>query len=177
MQKLTKADIAIGLFDGLLQTIFPIATDSTATPGDLLENATILKQKEYLAPAELNNSLGLMRVNHSGEIAAQALYYTQALWSNSLTTQDYFLHAANEERQHLIWCSTRIRQLGGRESYFGPIWYFGASVIASIASLGGQAISLGFVVATENQVEQHLNSHLTKLPAKDIYSKKIVSQM
>ena len=118
-----------------------------------------------------------MRVNHVGEVCAQALYQSQALASRSPELRLHFEHAAQEELDHLAWTRVRIRELGGRVSALTPLWYGGAFAIGSLAGLAGDRISLGFVVETERQVEQHLVGHLSRLPAEDTASRAIVAQM
>ncbi len=130
-----------------------------------------------LPPEQARLSGALMRVNHVGEVCAQALYQSQALVSRSPVLRAHFEHAAAEERDHLAWTRQRIAELGTHTSYLTPLWYGGAFAIGSLAGLAGDRISLGFVVETERQVEQHLASHLDRLPAEDIASRTIVAQM
>ncbi len=118
-----------------------------------------------------------MRVNHSGEIAAQALYHGQALLARSSDSRDLLLRAAHEENDHLAWCETRLRELGARPSVLNPIWYVGSFCIGAMAALLGDRVSLGFVVETERQVEGHLDEHLAKLPAGDGRSRAILQAM
>jgi ubiquinone biosynthesis monooxygenase Coq7 len=118
-----------------------------------------------------------MRVNHAGEIAAQALYSGQALLARSPATQDLLSHAAREERDHLAWCAARIDELGGRTSLLTPLWYAGSFAIGVLAGLREDAESLGFVRETERQVEAHLRDHLQRLPAHDEKSAAILSRM
>ena len=119
----------------------------------------------------------LMRVNHVGEVCAQALYSAQALATQNPALQQQFARAAVEETDHLAWTAERLRQLGARPSLLNPVWYLGAFGIGLIAGRMGDAASLGFVVETERQVEQHLGSHLDRLPAGDLASRAIVVQM
>lgn len=118
-----------------------------------------------------------MRVNHVGEVCAQALYQSQALVSRSPALQSHFEHAAREELDHLAWTSQRVHELGTHTSWLNPLWYGGAFVLGSVAGLAGDRISLGFVVETERQVEQHLASHLDRLPEADLASRAIVERM
>jgi len=118
-----------------------------------------------------------MRVNHVGEVCAQALYQSQALLSRSPGLRAHFEHAAQEELDHLVWTRQRVKELGTHTSHLTPLWYGGAFVLGSLAGLAGDRISLGFVVETERQVEQHLASHLDRLPAEDLPSRAIVAQM
>ena len=118
-----------------------------------------------------------MRVNHAGEVAAQALYRGQALVTRDPELREQLLVAADEEHDHLAWCEDRVKELGCQTSALSPLWYGGSFAIGIIAGLAGDKKSLGFLAETEDQVTAHLNSHLERLPAKDIRSKKIVSQM
>jgi 3-demethoxyubiquinol 3-hydroxylase len=120
---------------------------------------------------------GLMRVNHAGEVAAQALYQGQALVASSDATRDSLLEAGREETDHLAWCSQRIEELGGRPSLLSPLWYGGSFAIGVIAALTSDRASLGFVAETERQVVEHLHSHLQQLPEGDERTKAIIQQM
>jgi len=119
----------------------------------------------------------LMRVNHVGEVCAQALYSAQALTTANPALRRQFEHAAREETDHLVWTEQRLRELGTRPSLLNPLWYAGAFGIGLLAGRAGDAISLGFVVETERQVEQHLESHLDRLPPADLTSRAILSHM
>jgi len=119
----------------------------------------------------------LMRVNHVGEVCAQALYSAQALATPNPALRRQFASAAAEETDHLAWTAERLRELGARPSLLNPLWYLGAFGIGLVAGRMGDAASLGFVVETERQVERHLDSHLDRLPAGDLASRAIVSQM
>jgi ubiquinone biosynthesis monooxygenase Coq7 len=119
----------------------------------------------------------LMRVNHVGEICAQALYDAQALAARSAALRSVFRRAAQEETDHLAWTQQRIEELGGRTSLLNPLWYGGAFLIGLTAARLGDRASLGFMAETERQVEQHLQSHLERLPESDAASRAIVSQM
>ena len=130
-----------------------------------------------LTPNQVRDAGALMRVNHVGEVCAQALYQSQALFTRSDVLRRHFEHAAAEERDHLAWTRQRVSELGSHISYLTPVWYAGAFAIGSLAGLAGDSISLGFVVETENQVEQHLASHLDRLPPEDLDSRAIVAQM
>jgi len=122
-------------------------------------------------------SAALMRVNHVGEVCAQALYQAQALSTRDPALKAHFEAAARDETDHLAWTEQRLRELGGRTSLLNPLWYAGAFGIGLAAGRVGDRISLGFVVETERQVEQHLDSHLSRLPADDAGSRAIVEQM
>jgi 3-demethoxyubiquinol 3-hydroxylase len=126
---------------------------------------------------ERQKSTRLMRINHAGEVAAQALYQGQALVSRSSELQKKLNHAADEELDHLVWTRTRVHELGGRTSLLDPVWYAGAFLIGAAAGALGDKASLGFLRATEQQVEAHLASHLDLLPTSDAPSRAIVEQM
>lgn len=130
-----------------------------------------------MTDAERVSSVRLMRVNHAGEVAAQALYQGQALGTQSTSMRAKLEHAADEELDHLAWTRDRVRELGGRTSLLDPVWYAGAFAIGAIAGKFGDKASLGFLQATEEQVEAHLASHLQQLPASDLTSRAIVEQM
>lgn len=130
-----------------------------------------------LSEAEQKHSAGLMRVNHVGEICAQALYDSQAVFSKSNEVKQQFARSSIEEEDHLAWTAERLQQLNSHTSVFNPLWYAGAYACGLIAGRCGDAVSLGFVVETEKQVEAHLASHLEKLPLQDAKSRAIVEQM
>lgn len=130
-----------------------------------------------LSAAEKALSGALMRVNHVGEVCAQALYQGQALAASDRVMQQRFLDAAREETDHLAWTQQRLDELGAHASLLNPLWYAGSFAIGWLAGRAGDAISLGFVVETERQVEQHLDEHLGRLPAGDQRSRAIVHQM
>ncbi len=118
-----------------------------------------------------------MRVNRAGEISAQALYMAQALLARSPATRRYLLEAAAEERDHLSWCTARIRELGGRNSWLDPLWFAGSTAVGLLAGAAGDRSSLGFVNETERQVEAHLDDHLERLPEQDRKSRAILQRM
>ena len=130
-----------------------------------------------LAAADRRLSGALMRVNHVGEVCAQALYSAQALATRDPALRRHFEHAAGEETDHLAWTAERLRELGARPSLLNPLWYAGAFGFGLLAGRTGDATSLGFVVETERQVERHLDSHLDRLPMADLRSRAIVRQM
>jgi len=143
----------------------PAPRPTTAAPG--------------LAPgsAAARHAAGLMRVNHAGEIAAQALYHGQALVARDPEVRRFLLSAAREEGDHLIWCTERLRALHSHPSVLSPLWYAGAVGIGALAGLLGDRMSLGFVSETERQVEGHIDEHLARLPADDGASRAILEQM
>lgn len=130
-----------------------------------------------LDEAERRHAAGLMRINHTGEVCAQALYFGQAALARDAANREHLLHAAAEETDHLAWCAERLQQLDSRPSLLNPLWYAGSYAIGAAAALAGDPVSLGFVVETEHQVEAHLAEHLEKLPAQDERSRAILSQM
>ena len=130
-----------------------------------------------LSEAQRRHAAGLMRVNHTGEVCAQALYSGQAAVARDPATRAQLLRAAAEETDHLAWCGQRLVALSSRPSLFNPLWYAGSFSIGAIAALVSDKFSLGFVVETERQVEAHLGEHLEKLPAADARSRAVVTQM
>jgi len=156
--------------DAALRTLFatPRATQPCPTlPGDATE----------LTAAEKAHAGALMRVNHVGEVCAQALYTAQAFATKNKALRAHFIKASAEETDHLAWTSQRLTELGQRPSLLNPLWYAGAFGLGLLAGRLGDPVSLGFVVETENQVEAHLQSHLTLLPSNDHASRAIVAQM
>ena len=132
---------------------------------------------QALSRDECARAAALMRVNHVGEVCAQALYHGQAMTAQSERVRAHMEGAALEEGAHLEWCAARIGELGGRTSLLNPAWYAGAFVLGAAAGLRGDATSLGFVAETERQVEAHLESHLNALPVADVRSRAIVERM
>lgn len=130
-----------------------------------------------MTPEDKRHSAALMRVNHCGEVCAQALYQGQALFARDAKVAEALQEAADEEIDHLAWTSSRIHELGGRMSILNPLWYGGAFAIGAAAAALSDKISLGFVAETERQVSDHLQSHLHKLPPQDAKSRAIVGQM
>ena len=139
-------------------------------------DASTMSETE-LSAEEKKHAAGLMRVNHVGEVCAQALYQSQKLHAKSDDLKNKLEHAAVEEEDHLAWCERRLEELDSRPSLLNPVWYAGSFVLGSIAGLAGDKISLGFVAETEKQVEHHLDDHLKELPSNDHRSRAIVSQM
>jgi len=162
-------EIVIG-FDRALRTLSGHATSSRPTPG-----ANIAEVE--LAPDERRHSAGLMRVNHTGEICAQALYAAQALTARDPAIRKQFAQAAREEEEHLAWTRQRLVELSDRVSLLNPLWYGGAFAIGILAGKASDQVNLGFVVETERQVEDHLTNHMEQLPPADARSRAIVEQM
>ncbi|WP_449427415.1 2-polyprenyl-3-methyl-6-methoxy-1,4-benzoquinone monooxygenase [Rhodanobacter umsongensis] len=130
-----------------------------------------------LDDAERRHVAGLMRINHTGEVCAQALYLGQAALARNAGNREHLLHAAAEETDHLAWCAQRLQQLDSRPSLLNPLWYLGSYAIGAAAALAGDPVSLGFVVETERQVEAHLAEHLEQLPAQDERSRAVLTRM
>ncbi|HEX5420129.1 MAG TPA: 2-polyprenyl-3-methyl-6-methoxy-1,4-benzoquinone monooxygenase [Gammaproteobacteria bacterium] len=134
-------------------------------------------EEPRLSLAEKRRAAALMRVNHAGEIAAQALYIGQSVAARSSAVRERLLEAAREERDHLAWCGERIEELGGRRSVLDPFWFAGSLCIGAVAGLLGDRQSLGFVAETERQVEAHLADHLRRLPSADAKSAALLRHM
>ncbi|MBU3591421.1 2-polyprenyl-3-methyl-6-methoxy-1,4-benzoquinone monooxygenase [Polynucleobacter sp. 78F-HAINBA] len=158
-------------FDTALRSVVGGAHAHRPTPGSDVQSTALLDVKER------EHAAGLMRVNHVGEVCAQALYQSQKLVARNPEIRQMLDHSGQEEMDHLAWCETRLQELGSHTSYLNPIWYAGSFVIGLAAGLAGDKWSLGFVAETEKQVENHLESHLKKLPAEDERSRAIVDQM
>jgi ubiquinone biosynthesis monooxygenase Coq7 len=130
-----------------------------------------------LKESERRHSAALMRINHVGEVCAQALYDAQGRFSTNISTKQQFVQAGREEEDHLAWTAERLRELRSRPSLLNPFWYAGSYALGAVAAHMGDRTSLGFVVETERQVEAHLASHLESLPMQDVKSRAIVEQM
>ena len=158
-------------FDTALRSVVGGANAHRPIPGaDVASNSG-------LDAAERKHAAGLMRVNHVGEVCAQALYQSQKLVARNPQIQEMLNSSGQEEMDHLAWCETRLQELGSHTSYLNPLWYAGSFAIGMVAGLAGDKWSLGFVSETEKQVENHLESHLEKLPKEDLRSRAIVDQM
>ena len=153
------------------------STRTSAAAESTAETQAELDRRAARTDAERRASAALMRVNHAGEIAAQALYHGQALVARSTKTRELLLKAAREETDHLAWCEARLRELDSRPSLLNPLWYAGSFAIGAAAALLGDRASLGFVVETERQVEGHLDEHLARLPPDDDRSRAILETM
>lgn len=157
-------------FDRALRTVFASARSVRPVPGDTQPEAGLdADQRRHV--------VGLMRVNHCGEICAQALYQGQALTSRDPAVREALRGAADEETEHLAWTERRIAELGGRKSLLNPLWYAGSLTLGLVAGALGDKWNLGFLAETERQVEAHLDGHLLSLPEGDLRSRAIVDQM
>lgn len=163
-------DTLIGAVDGALRTLF-------ATPRATRPCPTVPAEETHLGQQERHHAAALMRVNHVGEVCAQALYAAQALATPNAELKRKFEAAAREETDHLAWTQARLQELGGRPSLLNPLWYAGAFGLGLLAGRMGDRVSLGFLVETERQVEAHLQGHLDRLPVEDHASRAIVAQM
>ncbi|HEX3836593.1 MAG TPA: 2-polyprenyl-3-methyl-6-methoxy-1,4-benzoquinone monooxygenase [Steroidobacteraceae bacterium] len=161
-------DPLIAAADRALRAIAAPAHASRPYPGTVAATLTDAQRRE---------SAALMRVNHAGEVAAQALYHGQALAARAPATRELLLKAAQEETEHLGWCEQRLGELGSSPSLLNPLWYCGSFAIGALAGIFGDGASLGFVAETERQVEGHLDEHLRRLPAADSTSRAVVDAM
>lgn len=161
---------ALGL-DQALRTVFgrPQTTERSNPAADIADAEFTEQERKHVA--------GLMRVNHVGEVCAQALYQGQAVTAKLDTVRDKMQRAAEEENDHLDWCEKRLDELGSHKSYLNPLWYAGSFAIGAAAGIAGDKWSLGFVVETERQVVRHLEDHLTQLPTQDAKSQAVLEQM
>lgn len=164
------------LLDRLI-TEFDITLRSLAGGAQAQRAIPTMENIDSLTPAERAHAAGLMRVNHVGEVCAQALYQSQKIVARSSETRAMLDHAAQEEMDHMAWCEERLSELGSHTSYLNPIWYAGSFGIGLLAGFAGDRWSLGFVAETEKQVEKHLSGHLETLPLADMRSRAIVDQM
>lgn len=170
MRQFSRLDQLISAVDSSLRTLSPGATPAQRPmPG--------LDRPADLDIQSARQSAGLMRVNHSGEVCAQALYQGQALTAREPFVRQKMEQAAREEQDHLAWCETRLRELNSHPSVLNPLWYGLSYAIGAGAGLAGDKVSLGFVAETERQVEAHLATHLRHLPTVDLRSRAIVNQM
>ena len=157
-------------FEHALITVSAPAVAGRPNPGDAEPRLTLDED-------ERRHAAGLMRVNHTGEVCAQALYDGQAALARTGDTRAYLQHAAAEETDHLAWCGERLRELDSRPSLFNPLWYAGSFALGAAAAAVGDHVSLGFVIETERQVEAHLADHLARLPKDDTRSRAILAAM
>jgi 3-demethoxyubiquinol 3-hydroxylase len=162
--------LLMGLDDLFKATSGPRAGKIRPSPADAVEYWPLADEIQ-------RQSGRLMRVNHAGEVSAQALYVGQATTANDPQVRDIILNSAREEVDHLDWCQRRLDELGAHSSYLNPLWYAGSFSLGALAGLVGDEWSLGFVAETEHQVVRHLDSHLARMPVEDIKSRVILEQM
>lgn len=170
LRNLSLLDRCLAEVDAALRTVGAPARPTMPSPG-------ANESPKDLSIVEQDRAARLMRVNHSGEIAAQALYRGQAFVAKEPRLQEGLLRASREEHDHLAWCADRVHELGHRTSLFAPLWYSGSFVIGALAGLAGDRVSLGFLAETERQVTAHLDRHLNRLPERDIRSRRILARM
>ena len=170
-RKLTSVDQFIQHIDSALRTMF------NEPVGSGRENPAKTLGDPALSATDKAESINLMRVNHAGEVCAQALYQGQALTARRKEIRQQLDQAAREENDHLAWCHQRIGELDGHTSYLNPIWYSGSLLIGAASGLMGDQWSLGFLAETEHQVVSHLEGHLKRLPEDDKKSRAILEQM
>lgn len=156
--------------DKALRTVFASAATRRPYPDTGLAEAE-------MSETEKRHAAGLMRVNHCGEVCAQALYQGQALTARNPEAAKALIEASDEETEHLAWCEKRLSELGSRKSFLNPLWYAGSFGLGVLAGALGDKWNLGFLAETERQVEGHLDSHLALLPEQDAKSRAIVEQM
>ena len=168
-------DTFISAADRALRAL--LAPPTAGRPLPAIAPAEARQADAALTLDEKRESAALMRVNHAGEVAAQALYHAQALFARDPEVREFMLASAREETDHLAWCETRLKELGARPSVLNPLWYAGSFGIGTLAALLGDRASLGFVAETERQVEGHLKGHLERLPPDDLRSRTIVEAM
>lgn len=167
----TPVDRLIMGFDSALRTATGINTEAQrSNPAESVPEVIMEEEQR-------RHAAGLMRINHAGEVCAQALYAGQAATARNPAVQAEMQQAANEEIDHLSWCKTRLDELESRPSLLDPLWYAGSFAIGAAAGLAGDGWSLGFLQETENQVEAHLENHIERLPPEDARSRAILDQM
>jgi 3-demethoxyubiquinol 3-hydroxylase len=168
-RRFSLLDLALGEIDKAIKVLSAPARSYRDVPG--------APEGQTLPPAQRAESARLMRVNHSGEVAAQALYQGQALTARNPQVKSAMRQAAAEEIDHLAWCDARLKELKGRTSLLNPVWYFGSLSIGALAGALGDRASLGFIAETEKQVESHLRAHLGRVSPRDLRSRAILEQM
>jgi ubiquinone biosynthesis monooxygenase Coq7 len=170
VRQFTPVDRALAGLQRALDTVAGTAVATRPSPAGA-------RSPTALAAPDRRHAAGLMRVNHTGEVCAQALYDGQAALARDPATRTHLETAAAEETDHLAWCAERLKELDDRPSLFNPFWYVGSFAIGALAALAGDRWSLGFVVETERQVEAHLGEHLDRLPPDDARSRAILETM
>lgn len=169
-RRLTPLDHLLAGIGRALETVTGSPQAERPSPAAGVEEAE-------LSDAQRRHAAGLMRINHTGEVCAQALYDGQAALARRPEIRDHLQHAAAEETDHLAWCAERLRELDSRPSPLNPLWYAGSYAIGAAAALVGDRVSLGFVMETERQVEAHLAEHQERLPPPDLRSRAVLAQM
>ena len=170
IRRLTPLDRLLAGSQNALETVFGRPAAERPNPGAAEPEAAMDEGRR-------RHATGLMRINHVGEVCAQALYIGQATVARDPATRAQLMHAAREETDHLAWCADRLGELDSRPSLLNPLWYGGSFTIGALAGLRGDGWSLGFVVETERQVEAHLDEHLADLPPEDLRSRVILERM
>ncbi len=170
MHKLSSLDRILIETSRALHTVYGSPAESRPYPATSKNTRAFSKE-------DRNRSAAYMRVNHTGEVCAQALYQSQAMTARHSVNRDRMQHSADEELDHLAWCEQRIKELGGHKSLLNPLWYAGSFAIGAVAGLIGDKWNLGFVAETEKQVVEHLESHLAHLPETDLRSREVIAQM
>ena len=170
LRTLSPLDRLLDSAQNALSTVAGSPRAERANPGEATPDVV-------LEDAERRHAAGLMRINHVGEVCAQALYIGQAAVARDPSTRAHLLEAAQEETDHLAWCADRLRELDSRPSLLNPVWYAGSWAIGALAGLRGDGWNLGFVVETERQVEAHLDEHLDTLPPADLRSREVIKVM
>jgi len=164
------SDSIVVALDNGLKTLSGSFQSSRQSPADAVEEGE-------MSELEKVHASGLMRVNHVGEICAQALYEGQSMTAGNSAVKEKLRKAGEEERDHLAWCSSRLKELKSRESFLAPLFYASSFCVGAITGLLGDKYSLGFVEATEDRVVEHIDEHLDRLPEKDLRSRAILRQM
>lgn len=170
VRPLSFVDQLIVNFDQGIRILFTSVVSTRPNPSETISEAT-------LTSAERSHIAGLMRVDHVGEVCAQALYQGQAITARDAVIKENLQQAASEEKDHLVWCEQRLNELNSHTSYLNPVWYIGSLSLGIMAGLAGDKWSLGFVAETERQVVKHLENHLQELPDQDKKSRAVLEQM
>ena len=174
---MTRTARQYSLFDRLIVDAQRALDTIGGTPVATRANPAAAQADIVLDDADRRHAAGLMRVNHVGEVCAQALYIGQASVARDTAIREHLLAAAQEETDHLAWCADRLRELDSRPSLLNPVWYAGSYAIGLLAGLRGDGYNLGFVAETEHQVEAHIDMHLDRLPPADMRSRAILQAM
>ncbi len=171
MRRLSRLDTVLAVVDQLLRP------DSACETDPLSAGESQLVPQEVLTPAERRCSARLLRVDHAGEVCAQGLYHGQALLARDPTWREALLHAASGEQRHLLWCAQRLHQLSSSPSMLAPFWYGSSATLGAVVGLLGDGPSKAFLRETEDQVVDHLEGHLQRLPARDVVSRHLLQRM